>query len=988
MANEVVECELALMNIRDVNEDGKGKEIGIIENNSNEDQVRKKHSEKDSVEQPNYVSASVENELNIKNCGLMTEAGDTQDDTALKTSDKCELDDKMPEAVDDPPDSFFDGLLEEDFLDSLAVIDAWNPDADESCGSDAGEQKESNTRRGESARNRQSPSESKRKDREKSISKHSKSKGGRVYSDHRRSRDRSSRNDDRRHARTSVEMKRASRERSAGRTVERKDKVSIDEYLRDVQRRYQLARDISRGRNAARKERDGRDNDEKSQHRRVKDTRDSTEKSTHRRDRKSREKDTEKNINADGGGGRENIDKSVERSVRRDDKDRVHRHSYQHSVSNRERTSDRSEKERKSNLEGLCVDGKGGVLQNLKDISTREDITNESLRKEESSDINVANKDVQVGSVHKEHDMVKEMSHGASEMTAGETGDKNHLVTKPNNPTLNDTKLDTCIKELDDLVPPGTESDFILPTKDEADEFKKENNRKVKEEPEFGIVNDKDHSSGDQKSLGLPMIKTESTKEEIHVASKTNAEHKILEGVKSEKDPSYTTSQRPRQETERRDSSHERKRRWSRSSRSEMGRSSASGSKRKCDRSDEEWKRKPQNSASEENKRNSTSLEKEFGAARVKSELDETVRKRRLYGSDRGENCSRSRSREKWQYHCSPHRLKGRKDDQSDTRRSRSGSRSKIRELSVGRERMGRSRSRERQYRKTQNDTRRSRSGSRDKQRELFLERESMGRYRDQDSQYRKASSAERWQSDIDEERLKRKNDVHNEIRSLVRSVSRDKERDSSLPIRILRSHSRDREYRNASSKYRDRQGRHRRSVSRELERKRSLGKSRRSPAWVKNKRRTPDLSPVSTGRMSLSPSISFELSPSPPERERRHLSRSLSRERRGREYRRSYRGSSFSPVSSRSSCSRSDSFVSLSLSDESYYRRQPRRKRSPFWKEIERKFAKDFHSSTYNQSTVYPLPSAVGPTHHEVSTNTFFFRIMLVVYIHVYSFV
>lgn len=679
MANEVVECEFAIANITGVNEEGKGKEIGISENNSNEDQVRKKRSEQDSVEQvPNYVTTSAENELNIRNSDLTTEVRDAQVDTALKTSDKGQQDEKMPEAVDDPPDSFFDGLLEEDFLDSLAVVDSWNPDADESCGSDAGEQEENNTRGGESGRNRQSPSESKRKDREKSISKHSVSKGGRVYSDHRRSRDHSSRKDGRRHARTSVEMKRDSRERSVGRTVERREKVGIGEHLKEVQRRHQHVRDRSRERYAARRERDSRDNDEKSQHRRVKDSRDSTERSTHRRDKKSREKDREKNIHGGGGGGgggRENNDKSVERSVRKDDKDRLHRHSYQHSVSNRERTSDRSGKERKSDFEGLCVDGKDGVLQNLKDISTREDITNESLRKEKSSDINMANREIQVGSVHKEHDMEKEMSHGASDMTEGEIGDQNHMVTKPNNPALNDTKLDTCIKELDDLVPPGTESDFILPTKDEADELKKENNTRVKEGHEFGIVNDKDRSSGDRQASRHHMINTESSKKDIHAASKKKAEHKILEDVKSEKDSSCTTSQRPHKETERLDSSHERKRRRSGSSRSERGKSSASGSRRKRDRLDEEWKRKLQNNPSEDHKRNSTSLEKEFGAARVKSELDETVRKRRLYGSDRGENCSRSRSREKWQYQCDPHRLKRRKDDQNDTRRSRSGSR-------------------------------------------------------------------------------------------------------------------------------------------------------------------------------------------------------------------------------------------------------------------------------------------------------------------------
>jgi len=974
MAEEVVHHELATANIGAVNEDDKRKEMGTSENKSNEDQVRKKCSEEDLAEQvPNFVTIDAKNELNIRDSDLTTEAGDPQDDTALKTQDEGELDEKMLEAVDDPPDSFFDGLLEEDFLDSLAVVDAWNPDADESCESNGHEQQENNTRRGKSDRNRRSPSESKRKN--ESNSKHLVSKGGRESYDRRRSRDNSIRKDSRRHAGTSVEVKRDSRERSVGRTVERSRRVSIDEYLREVQRRHQHVRDRDRERYADRRERDSRN----------------------RRDRRSREKDAEKNIQGGSGGGggggggssssgRENNDKSVERSIQKCDKGRGHRYSYQYTVSNRGMTSDKSGKERKSDLQNLCMDGKDGVLQNVKDSSRREDVTDESLKKEKSSDIKIGNKEIQLGSVHREHGMEKEVSHGPSDVTEGETGDQNHMVTRPNNSALSDTKLDTCIKELDDLVPPGTESDFILPTKDEAVEFKKENITGVKEEPEFGIVNDTDLLSGDWKSFRHSVIKTEISEKEIHVARENSADHKVLEGIKSEKDPSYTNSQRPHKEAERLDYSSERKRRRSGSSSSERGKSSAS--KKKCDHLDEERKRKPQNNSSEEKKRNSTSLEKKHGAAQVKSELDETGRKRKLYGSDSGKNSTRSRSREKWQHHSDPHRLKRKKGDQNDTRQSRSGSRGKKHEIFVGRERMGRSRSRDRQYRKTQNDTRRSRSGSRGKERELFLEQESLGRSRDQANQYRKASSAERWQSDINEQRFKRKNDVHNESRRLVRSVSRDKECDSSLPKRKLRSHSRDRDYRNVSSKYRDMQERSRRSVSQEVEKKRLSLKSRRSPSWGTYKHRTPDFSPFSAGRVSLSSSISFELSPSPTERERRRLSRSLSRERRMRECRRSYRGSSFSPLSSRLTFSHSDSDVSLSLSEESYYRRQPRRKRSPFWKEIERKFAKDFHSSVFNQPVVYPLPSEVGPTHHGVSTSFFFVFIILVVCKCLYSFV
>jgi hypothetical protein len=944
MANEVVQNELAVASIVAVNEDDKDKDA--------------------------------KNELNNGNSDVTTVGGDTQDDTALKAQDKLELDEQMLEAVDDPPDSFFDGLLEEDFLDSLAVVDAWNPENDDSCGSNADEQQEKNSGRGRNGRNRQSPSESKRKN--ESMSKHSSSKGGRVSSDRKRSRDDSSRKDDRRRAGTSVEVKRDSRERSAGRTADKSKKAGIGKHLRDVQKRYKDVRDRDRDRrDTDRKERDSRyRRDRKS---REKDAeRKSREKDAERRSRekdaekKSKEKDAEKNVRGSGGSSRENNDKSVERSIEKCDKGRGHRHSNQCRVSNRRKTSDKTKKERKSDLPVISVDG---VLQNVQDNSRRDDVRGEGFRKEKSSDINVGNKEIRIRSVHKEHDTKKEISLGPSHVTKVEKGDQNHMFTRPHNSALNDTKLDTCIKELDDLVPPGTESDFLLPTKDEAVEIKKETNSLVKVKSEFGIVIDTDILSEDWKSFRHPITKTDRAEKEVHIANERSADHKVLEGIKSEKDSSCTTSQRSHKEAERFDSSREMKRRRSGSCSSERGRSSASQSKKRRDRLDEETKRKPRNSSSEEKKRNSTSLEKKLGAVRVKSKRDEKVRRKTLYGSDSGKDRSRSRSRDTWQHHSELHRLERKKVDKNDTRRSRSGSRGKKRALSVGRERTGRSRSRDRQYKKTLNDTRRSRSGSRGKERELFLEQDSMGR-----SQSKKASSAERWQSDIDAHILKRKKDVRNEGRRLVRSVSRDKERDYSLPLRKLRSHSRDREYGDVSSKYQDMQGRPRRSVSLEVE-KRSPLKSRQSLSWDKYKRRTPVLSPISAGRVSVSPSISFELSPTPPEREWRHLTRSPSRERRRRESR-SYRGASFSPHSGRLTVSRSASDVSLSLSDESYYRRQPKRKRSPFWKEIERKFAKDFQNNVFNQPAVYPMPSEVGPTDHGVSTRSFSLLIILVVYI------
>jgi hypothetical protein len=420
------------------------------------------------------------------------------------------------------------------------------------------------------------------------------------------------------------------------------------------------------------------------------------------------------------------------------------------------------------------------------------------------------------------------------------------------------------------------------------------------------------------------MVKPERQGKEICIINEKNDEHKMLERNENEK-ALCTAGQEPHREAKRGNSPHERKRRRSGSNRSER-RSSASRSRR-YGHLDEERRRKWLKSSSEERKRHSSSLERMFEASRMKNEqFNELLRKTRLLGSGREENFLRSRSRERWQHRSD--RLK-RKDDQNDIRRSRSGSRGKQYELSEGQERMRRSASR--------------------------------------DKEFWRASSAERWQPSIDAQRSNRKMDVENNSRRSVRSLSRDKQHESSLPIRISRSRSRDREHNN---EYRDRRERSRKSLSQEVEKQRSLMKSRRSPSWDRNKHRALDLSPLSAGHMSVSPSISFDLSSISEREPKRRFSRSFSRERRNYEYRRSHRGSC-SPRSNGSAFSPSDSFVSLSsVSDDSRYRR--RRKRSPFWKELERQFSKDLHKSYYTQSAGYSS-SAAGTAHLEVQYKLIF---------------
>jgi hypothetical protein len=1000
MTNEVDEHEMAHA-IGTVGEENevKAKEKGLGDKNKTEEQVGNNNKE-DNVERTPYVNTNAENKVSDRNSNLIEGK-----DTELRTSDTNKPQKIISEDIDEPPDSFFDELLEDDFLDSLAVVDAWTPDADDSYGSDADEKNK--TREEEDRHNKKTESEDKRKDREETISRNSRGKSRRDKCEHWGS---GGQNDWRRHNEVSVETKWRSRERSVDKVYIR-DKDGTGEQLhivgREMHRRYKSMKERSRERIISRRENDSRGSKERNSLRTWKGNRDSTEKNIHRRDRNSREKSTERNIHSRYRGykdksveiniNRRESGKSTEGSVQKEDKNgdiasMSHRYSYQNRLSNKKRIADRSARESSSDLQhgvsDVCVEGKDGVVQEReqspKVVTRKEEGPSESHRKEESSELNIANKGKR-GSVHNEHNLEKTMSQGASEtakngaenrMTEKIAGSQSHVLTKPNKPLLNNTKLDTCMKELDDLVPPGTEEDFILPTKDEAlivvDELKEEDNTYLEEKHECEIINNEFLSQDRknalmcsfEKSSKRCMIKTENQSKKIYVISRNKDEHKMLESDKREEVSLCNTNPCLHKEVERVNSPHRTNRRRSGSNRSEGRRSSASGSKKRH-HLDEVVKRKLIRCTSEEKKRSSSSLEREFEAARVRNELfNERMRKRRLLGSGREENCSRSRSRERWQRHSDPHGPKRRKDDQNDTRQLWSGGRDKKLELGLERERLGRFRSHDRQYRKIQDDIRHSRSASRDKQ-----VRTQVGRSRSLERHYKKASSGEGWQFHVDAaQRPKRKKDVQNDSRSLVRSMSRDKQCECSLPVRISRSYSRDRQYENASSKYQGRHGGSRKSFSQEKGR-RSLPKSRRSPGWDKYKQRAFDLSPVSVGHMSSSPSVLFGLPPVASERERwRSLSRSLSRERRSREYRKSVHGSSFSPVSSGSPFSCSGSFVTLSLlSDESHYRRRRRRKRSPFWKEIERKFAKDLCTNVYNQSAVYPFPSPAGTALSEV---------------------
>ncbi|XP_021913291.1 uncharacterized protein LOC110826709 isoform X2 [Zootermopsis nevadensis] len=938
MANEAGEQELlhATENTGEEDEDH-GKEKGTGRNNQNGEEIGRKYNE-DSVRQTSDGNTDINT---AADSNVVVEGMDTQGNMAPETSDKL-----MLEFIDEPPDGFFDDLLKDDFLDSLAVVDMWNPDADDSCGSDAGGKKLHKDGRETDDNKRQTALEdTKIKYTEVSADKSTEGRSRRDSDGHRRKGEHTSQSSSKRHVRTSVETKiKSSRDRSTERKVCRRDKGGSGDRLHSIENVRQKGCKRMRERSRERKED------------REKVDRNSKQRNIYRRERGSRENSSERNIHTRGRGDKEknmetNIStnervKSTERLVQKEDRsrniDRVsRRYSYQYRVSNKVSTADVSAKRKK------C-----GLRLGVSDVGVEGDVSSESIRKGKNSDTDVANRETQIESIHKEHNLEKEMSqgipgmvrHGAENRVISEVaGSQSHAITNLNNPPLNSTKLDTCIKELDDLVPPGTEDSFILYARDEAADVN-----------EFEAEGNKDAMSHtmlrSEKSSKHLIVGTESANKEIYVISRKIDEHKILDNVESEKVSSCTARLDVHKRTERINYPHERKRRRSESNRSEGRRHASSESKRKHDYLYEERKGRHQKSSCGEKKINSSSLERVCKESRMKNEVfNEQIKNKREYSL-------RSQSREKWQCHSDLHRLKRRGDDQNDPRRSRSGSRDKKHELSVRQERMGRSRSRDRQYRKIENVIRRSHSGIRDKQLKLSLEQERSG-----EKQHRRASSEDRCQSDVAARTLRGKKDVQNYSRRLVRSVSRDRQHKSSLPARMSRSHSRDRQLRTASSKYRDRQGRYRRSGSRARERRRrSLSKSRLSPSCDKFKQRAPNLSPVSVGQMSSSHSLSFDLSLISSDRERwRSSSRSLSRERRSREYRRSYPGSSFSPVSSGSTFSRSGSFVSLSsLSDE---KRQRRRKRSPFWKEMERKFATDLCRNVYDQSTAYAFPSSAG---------------------------
>jgi hypothetical protein len=878
------------------------------------------------MEQTPNVNTNNENELNIKNNNSNP--------------------DKMTDVIDEPADLFFGGVFTDDFLDSLAVVDAWDPDADDSYESDA-----------ETGRS----SENKKTHGDETISKDSE-----IKSKCDRSGDHGSRSDSRRRDRASVETKHNSKDK----TAHRKDEGDTDEQKHSADKDKQEGYEKTRGRSRERGKETSRDNKEKNTSRTIRGSRDHMERSVHRRDRNGKDRSAERSMFSYSS-NRENKDESMERSVDRkqrekniersvqiDDKDKnimrtSNRYSYQYRVNNKERTADVSAKERNCDLRHSVSNAHArGIAEavhkrqeNSKEVNRRDDGSNESQRNEKNPNLNLDNGESHRESIKNYHlekgtsDVLKHVSE--NRMTEIVAVSQQHMITKCNNPPLNNIKLDTCIKELADVVPPGTENDFIISTKDESvkmvEDIKNGCITGAKEKPETK----KPDVLGSEKSCKHPMVKSESQDKETCIICEKNDEQKMLERNDSEKASLYTAGQQPHREPRRVDSPHERKRMRSDSKRS-VGRSSASRSTRHG-HLDEGRRRKRLRNSSEENKRHSSSLERMFEASRMRNEqFNEMLRKKRLLASHREENFRRSRSRERWQHHSDLNRSKI-KDDENDSRQSQPGNVVKQHELYEGQERLGRSSSWDKHYRRTLNDIRRSECGSRGKQRELSVGRERLRRSASRDRHLKRASSAERWQPSIDAQRSNRKMDAHYNSRRSVRSLSREKQSESFLPVRISRSRSQDREHRN---EYRDRQERSRKSLSPE-------------------------------GHMPLSPNMSFELSSISSDREpKRRSSHSLSRERRSREYQRSHRDS-FSCLSSGSAFSCSDSFVSLSsVSDDSKYRRQ-RRKRSPFWKELERQFTKDLCKSYYNQSAEYS--SGAGTAHYEVQLKLIFFLILVV---------
>jgi hypothetical protein len=934
MADGAVEQELGCVVENTVEE----KEASDQDNDIIAGQVKNQYSEECSMKHTPNVNTNNENELNIKNSNLRG-----SDEPAVQTSDKSNLD-EMTDVVDEPPDPFFDGVLTDDFLNSLSVVDAWDPDADDS---------ESDAETRKDGYNGQSSSESKKTHGDGTVSKDSENKSRRD-----RGGDHGHHSDRRRHDRAPVETKQNSKERAA----HRKDKGDIDEHKhsidKDKPKRCEKTGDRSREREKKRNASGI-----------IKESRNHMEISAHRRDRNSKDRSSYSS-------NRENKDKSTERrqrdrnirSVHVDDKNKIvvktsNRYSYQYRVSNHQRTADITAKERSCDVRrsGSNSESAPRRQESPKEANRRDDGSNET-----NPDLNLGNRESRRESIknyHLEKGTSDVLKHVSGNRTTGAVAvSQQHMITKHN------TKLDTCIKELADVVPPGTENDFILSTKDESvkvfDDIKNRYITDAKEKSECKTVNNELLSEetkkpvvlGSEQASKLPVSKSDSQNK---VVSEKNDEHKMSEKNDSEKASLCTADQQPHGEAKRGSSPHERKGVRSDSKRS-VRRSSASRSG-KHDHLDEGGRRKQPKNSSEENERRPSSLERIYKASRMRNEqFNELLRKER---SRREEKCQTSESRERWQYHSDLHGSDI-NDDQNDARRPWSGSIVKQHEVSEGQERLGSSSTWDKHYRRTQNDTKRSEFGSVGKQRELSV---GGGRLRSasRDRQFRRASSAERWKPSINAQRSSKKIAVQNDSRRSVRSLSREKQSEAFLPVRMSRSRSRAREHGN---EYRDRLETSRKSLSQEVEKKRSLMKSRRSPSWDRNKRRA--LSPVSVGHMSLSPSISLELSSISSEREpKRRFSHSHSRERRSRR-------DSYSRRSG-SACSRSDSFVSLSsVSNDSQYRRQ-RRKRSPFWKEIERHFTKDLGKSYY-QSTEYSA-SGAGTAHFEVQLKLIFFLILVV---------
>ncbi|PSN52565.1 hypothetical protein C0J52_08958 [Blattella germanica] len=386
----------------------------------------------------------------------------------------------------EPPDNFFDDLLKEEFLDSLAVVDAWSPETEENQISESEKDKDKDwkefsakkserddriCRRRDSPRDkRASPRDIRKKDSERKSLDRSRSRKSPVKEVDRRDRysykERENNRDHNYRDRGSNRVTDKDRDKGSNREINKdRDRGSNKEISKERESSREINKDRDRvsnkeitkereraGSREINKNRDRGSNREISRDKNRGSYRDSTKDRGDSRDR-TRERDKEIYVDLDKDRDRNRYER---------------RHHDRHEESSkylRNRDSPRrdwSKKGKNSPLKDLSSD----TLKSEQKVSGQHGEIDKELYKETCPLVDIGTKEHAKDKSEEENRKINLDTNFQNDVPHSQLRKTNMHVAKAEvsrKETHMNTNIDTCIKELDDVLPPGTEGSFDLP---------------------------------------------------------------------------------------------------------------------------------------------------------------------------------------------------------------------------------------------------------------------------------------------------------------------------------------------------------------------------------------------------------------------------------------------------------------------------------------------------------------------------------------------